>query len=107
MIVPPASALGPASGASPLSVDPTLSSVSTGEGAPATSFGTLVSQGMEAVNQQLVGSEIDLQRLATGDAQNLHQIMIRLEETRLSFQLFMQVRNRVLEAYQDIMKMQV
>jgi flagellar hook-basal body complex protein FliE len=48
-----------------------------------------------------------LQRLATGDVQNLHQVMIGLEESRLSFQLFMQVRNRMLEAYQDIMKMQI
>jgi flagellar hook-basal body complex protein FliE len=48
-----------------------------------------------------------LQQLATGDAQNLHQVMIRLEESRLSFQLLMQVRGRLLDAYQDVMKMQV
>lgn len=52
-------------------------------------------------------SQTDLQQLAVGDVQNLHQIMIRMEETRLSFQLVMQVRNRMLEAYQDVMKMQV
>jgi flagellar hook-basal body complex protein FliE len=33
--------------------------------------------------------------------------MVRLEESRISFQLFMQVRNRLLEAYQDVMKMQL
>ena len=33
--------------------------------------------------------------------------MIRLEEAALSFQLMLQVRNRVLEAYQDVMRMQV
>jgi flagellar hook-basal body complex protein FliE len=32
---------------------------------------------------------------------------MRLEESRLSFQLLMQVRNRLLEAYQDVMKMQI
>ncbi|HJV47716.1 MAG TPA: flagellar hook-basal body complex protein FliE [Geothrix sp.] len=74
-------------------------------GAP--SFGEMVSQGIESVNQELVASQTDLQGLATGNVQNLHQVMIRLEESRLSFQLFMQVRNRLLEAYQDIMKMQV
>jgi flagellar hook-basal body complex protein FliE len=45
--------------------------------------------------------------LAVGNAENLHQIMIRLEESRLSFQLLMQVRGRLLEAYQDVMKMQI
>ena len=71
------------------------------------SFGSMVNQGLSQVNQQLLTSETDLQALATGDVQNLHQIMIRLEESRLSFQLLLQVRNRLLESYQDIMKMQV
>lgn len=71
------------------------------------SFGHLVSQGLEQVNQQLLTSQADLQTLASGDMQNLHQIMIRMEESRLSFQLLLQVRNRLLESYQDVMKMQI
>ena len=75
--------------------------------APAGSFGNLVSEGLRQVGQQLQTSQVDLQRLATGDVENLHQIMIRMEETRLSFQLVMQVRNRLLESYQEVMRMQV
>jgi flagellar hook-basal body complex protein FliE len=90
----------------------TLQSDPTGAAAavsgPATgSFGQLVSNGLAQVNNQLIGSQVDLQKLAVGDAQNLHQIMINLEESRLSFQLMMQVRSRLLEAYQDIMKMPI
>ena len=70
-------------------------------------FGRLISEGLAGVNEQLGASQVDLQRLATGDVQNLHQVMMRLEESRLSFQLLMQVRNRLLEAYQDVMKMQI
>jgi flagellar hook-basal body complex protein FliE len=70
-------------------------------------FASLVTQGLDEVNRQLAVSQTDLQQLATGDVQNLHQIMIRLEESRLSFQLLMQVRNRLLEAYQDVMRMSV
>ncbi len=70
-------------------------------------FGNIVSQGLDAVNQQLLTSQTDLQSMATGNEQSLHHVMIRLEETRLSFQLMMQVRNRLLDAYQDVMKMQV
>ncbi len=70
-------------------------------------FGALVSKGLGDVNRQLLVSQTDLQQLAAGNVQNLHQIMIRLEESRLSFQLMLQVRNRLLEAYQDVMKMQV
>jgi flagellar hook-basal body complex protein FliE len=86
---------------------PVLETIDLGKGVVATGFGELVSQGVEGVNRQLLASQVDLQQLATGNAQNLHQIMIRLEETRLSFELLLQVRNRLLEAYQDVMKMQV
>lgn len=71
------------------------------------SFGQLVTEGLSRINGQLIGSQVDLQKLAMGDAQNLHQVMINLEESRVSFQLMMQVRNRLLEAYQDIMKMPI
>ncbi|MGC3998559.1 MAG: flagellar hook-basal body complex protein FliE [Anaeromyxobacter sp.] len=77
------------------------------EAARGASFGELVAQGLDKVNTQLMASQADMQRLAVGDVQNLHQVMIRMEESRLSFQLVMQVRNRLLEAYQDLMKMQV
>jgi flagellar hook-basal body complex protein FliE len=70
-------------------------------------FGRLVTEGIEQVNQQLLGTQTDLQQLALGDVQNLHQVMVRMEETRLSFQLMLQVRNRLLEAYQDVMRMQI
>lgn len=100
------SALPPVAANAELSLPefPTLSPARTGatEG-----FGKLVTEGLGEVNRALMGSQVDLQQLATGKAENLHQIMIRLEESRISFQLFLQVRNRLLEAYQDIMKMQV
>jgi flagellar hook-basal body complex protein FliE len=73
----------------------------------ASAFGTMVSQGLAQVNEKLLASQTDLQALATGETQNVHQVMIQLEESRLSFQLMMQVRGRLLEAYQDIMKMQI
>ncbi len=71
------------------------------------SFGNLVSSGLDAMSRQLQTAQVDLQRLASGDVENLHQVMIRMEETRLSFQLMMQVRNRLLESYQEVMRMQV
>jgi flagellar hook-basal body complex protein FliE len=70
-------------------------------------FGKMVSEGLAHVNDQLLASQTGLQRLAVGDVQSLHQIMIQLEESRLSFQFMLQVRGRLLEAYQDVMKMQI
>ena len=85
-----------------------IAAAGVGKTAPAgAEFGHLISDGLSHVNAQLAASDVDLQRIATGDVQNLHQVMMRLEESRLSFQLLMQVRNRLLEAYQDVMKMQI
>lgn len=70
-------------------------------------FADRIGEGLQELNAQLLGSQRDLQQLALGEPVNLHEIMIRLEESRTSFQLMLQVRNRVLEAYQDVMRMQV
>ena len=70
-------------------------------------FGTLVSEGLRSVNDKLMTSQADLQQLALGEAPNLHEVMVRLEESRIAFQLALQVRGRLLEAYQDVMRMQV
>jgi flagellar hook-basal body complex protein FliE len=74
---------------------------------PAEGFVGLVVSGLKEVNRQLTASQVDLQKLAVGDAASLHQVMVGLEEARLSFQLLMQVRSRLLEAYQDVTRMQV
>ena len=70
-------------------------------------FASWMAQEIGATNDKLVGADQQLQRLTTGEADNLHQVMISLEEAKLSFQLLVQVRNKVLEAYQDILRMQV
>ena len=48
-----------------------------------------------------------LNDVATGQAGSLHQVMLKMEETRMQFELFMQARNKVLEAYQEVMRMQI
>ncbi len=75
--------------------------------APAPGFGTWFAQEVEAVNTSMVKSEADIGRLVTGETQSLHQVMMHMEEAKLSFQLLAQVRNRLLEAYQEVMRMQV
>ncbi len=70
-------------------------------------FGTRVSEGLQELNGQLLSSQVDLQRLAAGEPTQLHEVMVRLEESRIALQLALQIRNRALEAYQDVMRMQV
>jgi flagellar hook-basal body complex protein FliE len=97
---------------SPLSAVDATGTVALGSSAaaqvtPGAGFGQLVTQGLEQVNGTLLDAQVDMHRLAAGDVGNLHQVMLRMEESRLSFQLMLQVRNRLLESYQDVMRMQV
>jgi flagellar hook-basal body complex protein FliE len=70
-------------------------------------FANWMSKELGSINEKVATSDRLLQRLATGDVDNLHQVMVNLEEAKLSFQLLVQVRNKLLEAYQDILRMQV
>ena len=45
--------------------------------------------------------------LVAGRAQNLHQTMIAVEKADLSFELMMQIRNKIVSAYEEIQRMQM
>jgi flagellar hook-basal body complex protein FliE len=70
-------------------------------------FGNWFVRELAQVNQQLSRVDADSQALASGQAVSLHQVMINLEEAKLSFDLLAQVRNRLLESYQEVMRTQV
>ncbi len=58
-------------------------------------------------NDKLISADDALQQLASGQATSLHQTMLTLEEAKLSFQFLEQIRNRLMSAYQDILKEQI
>ncbi|MDF0606923.1 flagellar hook-basal body complex protein FliE [Neisseriaceae bacterium TC5R-5] len=67
--------------------------------------------GFEQVLQQVEQQENTLGNLlnglASGQVDNLHQVMLGMEEAKMQFELLLQVRNRALEAYQELMRMQI
>ena len=69
--------------------------------------GAWFAQEVDAVNANLVNADNEIRNLAAGEATSLHEVMIHMEEAKLSFQLLAQVRNRLLDAYQEVMRMQV
>ena len=74
---------------------------------PTGNFGQWFVSELNSVNAQLVTSERNVQELAAGGTASVHDTMIQLEQARMQFQLAIQVRGRMLEAYQEIMRMQV
>lgn len=91
----------------PVSLAVSGSPAASTQGTQGAGFSEMVTQGLDQVNGALLDSQVDMQRLAAGDVGNLHQVMLKMEQSRLSFQLMMQVRNRLLESYQEMMRMQV
>lgn len=83
---------------------------------PDKSVGTSsVADGAGKFFKELVGKVNDLsqqsdqaiQKLATGENRNLHETMIAVEKASISFLFMSQVRNKALEAYQEVMRMPV
>ncbi|WP_028388036.1 flagellar hook-basal body complex protein FliE [Legionella fairfieldensis] len=58
-------------------------------------------------NEQLLAADKALHQLATNQAPNLHQTMLTLEQAKLSFQFLEQIRNRLMSAYQEILREQI
>lgn len=76
-------------------------------GTAATDFSHWMSAQIGDVSAQIASSQTGLAQLATGETGNLHHVMLELEKAKLAFQLTLQVRNKILEGYQDIMRMQI
>ena len=71
------------------------------------SFIDHLKDGVEQVNQSQVVADKMASSVAVGKTENLHETMVALSQAELGFNLVVQVRNKALEAYQEIMRMQV
>lgn len=72
-----------------------------------TDFGTIIK---EAVSQTAVAEaegEKAIQNLASGQAKNLHEVMISVEKADISLKMLVQFRNKALQAYEEVMRMQI
>lgn len=78
--------------------------MSGGEGGD--SFGTFLKDAINQVNDLEKNSNTELDKFME-DKTDLHSVMVALEKADLSFQVMMQVRNKIVAAYQEIMKTQV
>lgn len=79
----------------------------TGEVGGGRSFESLLGDVVEEVNDKQLASAGALRGLLSGENVPLHRVIIAAEEASISFQLMVEVRNKLLEAYQELMRMQV
>ena len=86
-------------------IQPALKQPSAANKAPG--FGRMLAQAIEDVNQKHVEADQAVADLVAGKSQDVHNVMIATQKADIGFQLLMQVRNKIVGAYEQIMRMQI
>lgn len=73
----------------------------------AESFSSAVSAALGTVDAGQKAAEAEVRRFLNGESVDIHQVALAQQQAQLSFELFLQMRNKVVQAYQEIMRMQI
>lgn len=91
-------------GIAPLTLKPAGESSIQSTGAD---FGNMLKSMVEKVNNTQLAGEQAIQKLHSGKATHLHEVMIAAEEADISLRMLVQLRNKAQTAYEEIMRMQI
>lgn len=96
---------------SPLSPLSGPSKTGAGSGNPGAeggvAFGDLLKQALQEVNQASAQAEDEARNLMTGESADMHTAMLAVQKADLSFQMMMAVRSKLIDAYREVMRMQM
>jgi flagellar hook-basal body complex protein FliE len=101
------SSVSPISGASTLNGAGAVDGSAAGTQAPGDSFLNSLSDAFGSLNTQLNAADSSMANFAAGGSADLHTVMLQMEEASMSLKATVDVRDKVLEAYQEIMRTQV
>jgi len=71
------------------------------------SFASILRSGLESVNDKIATADGLVRQFALDDSIPVHQVTFAIEEARLSVEFAMQVRQRLVETYRELMNMQL
>ena len=74
---------------------------------PTKSFAATAKQMIHEVDARQKAADTAITGLATGEVTDVHAVTVAAEEAQLSLNLMIEIRNRLLEAYQEVMRMQI
>jgi flagellar hook-basal body complex protein FliE len=77
----------------------------TGKDVP--SFKDTLSTFMKDVNSMQVKADQSIQKMAAGEITDVHQVMNAVEEANTAFNMMMEIRNKVMDAYQEVLRMRL
>ncbi len=70
-------------------------------------FGDMVTDAINSVDDAKKTADQNVEDFVSGKTENVHDVMLSLEKADISFQLMLEIRNRVVEAYQELSRMQI
>ena len=88
-------------------ISPAIPQISIPSADAGGSFASMLGGFVGEVNDKQAAAGAAMQGLLAGQNVSLHQAMIAMEEASVSFQLMAEVRNKLVESYQELMRMQV
>jgi flagellar hook-basal body complex protein FliE len=71
------------------------------------SFSKILGNAVQEVNSKVNAAETAKGQLLSGETGNVHQAMIAVQESSVAFSLMVEVRNKLVDSYQELMRMQV
>jgi flagellar hook-basal body complex protein FliE len=95
---------------SPLSITGPIQSprlASPGPGAPRGAFQAVLADAVSRVENFRLDAQTRVDSFLAGEEQELHQVIVDVQRAELAFEMFLQVRNKVVQAYQEIMRIQM
>ena len=95
--------VGPTINSLPKPASPDLERAQSGQG----SFGNMLSGAIDQVERDHHLANQSVEALALNKGKEIHRTMIEMEKAEISFKLLMQVRNKIVSAYETIMRMPV
>jgi flagellar hook-basal body complex protein FliE len=78
-----------------------------GAGAPQQDFSAVLKDAVHKVESFHQAATREVEQLLNGESEDLHGAILSTQRADLAFELFTQVRNKVVQAYQEVMRMQV
>ena len=85
----------------------TPASGSSKAGGAEKSFGEFLSESLRKVDDLQQGADAAVAQMAKGDGPGIQEAMIAIEKADVAFKLMMEVRQKILDAYQEVIRMQV
>jgi flagellar hook-basal body complex protein FliE len=70
-------------------------------------FGETLKKFVDDVNDLQVQADESIEKLATGEITDVHQVMLAVDEANTAMEFMLEIRNKIVDAYQEIMRMQV